>query len=341
VEDTRENRREIEVSMGNALNAGSSPKTPVGSDGLICASPQMSDLLERTRLIAGRPAPIVVSGESGTGKTRICQVIHEASDYRRGQFFKKGCGEFDEGTLEATLFGSTRDAYTSAQIDRIGVLKAADGGTLVLDDVDCLTLSAQSRLLRFLDDGKFHRLGEPARASSVDVRIIATTNKDLDQLVREHRFRQDLLNRLRRWRLHIPPLRERPEDIVALASHFLTQSCATKAGEPSPLFDAQALELLALLPWPSNVRGLRDAVENVALSHQPQNGIYTLSNVADALFDPKYGPCLEDLRTGTTADQPQRIQRLLALTRHNVSLTARILGCSRTTVYKAERGIAR
>lgn len=321
----------LRPNAGNESQTGNRPA-------FIVASRLLENALERARLVATAPGTVLVTGESGTGKTRICDEVHSASSRAGRAPIRAGCGELHEGTLEATLFGHTRDAYTSARNDQPGLLKVADGTTLILDDIDCLSAKGQSALLRFLDDGGYYRLGDPSRQHTADVRVVATTNKDLRRLVEDGRFREDLWYRLRRWRVHIPPLMERPEDVKALAAHFLKNFFEAQGTSPAPTLEADALGLLAMLPWPGNARTLQEAVENIALFGRPDaNGRLSVHAVADALFDPNHGPCLETLRGPDAGELEERLRRILGLVGGNISLAARIAGCSRTTVYKHTR----
>ncbi|PWC40186.1 hypothetical protein TSO221_25785 [Azospirillum sp. TSO22-1] len=309
---------------------------------MVAISDSMRRVLHDARVIATRPGPVLITGESGTGKTRLCEEIHAASPRCAGPFRRRGCGEFDLGTLEATLFGHSRDAYTSSQTDQPGVLLEANGGTLVLDDVDCLPARAQAGLLRFLDDGGFYRLGEPAKLCKSDVRIIVTTNADLEALVNVGKFRRDLWYRLRRWRLHVPPLRARRDDVRELAHLFLQEFHDTTRviARTAPRFDDEAFELLQLLSWPGNIRELRDAVENIALFGTAKDGVYGLSTVARVLFNSDNGPALGLPDGGAAAPDDAHVLQILRTTQWNISMASRILGRSRTTLYKIikERG---
>lgn len=293
----------------------------------VAASKAMRRIIRDCKIIGGQNGPVVIMGESGTGKTHLSKIIHQSSYRSRHPFIPVNCGELHEHTLEATLFGHTRDAYTSARTDQKGFFVEADGGTLVLDDVDCLPLTAQARLLRFLDDGGFYRLGEPGRLQKADVRVIVTSNKDLELWVQRGHFRHDLWYRIRRWQIIIPPLAKRPEDACVLARRFL-QEVSQTSGYSEPLaFTPQALDLLSGINWEDNVRGLRRAVEHIAVFGD-QNGCKIDADVAArVLFNPNYGLVRRNpSREGT-------MHETLIATGWNISLTARLLGCSRTTVH--------
>lgn len=322
------------------LKLVNSDEHDIGAQGdgsfFVAQSPAMKNLLERARVVARAKGPMLLLGESGTGKTRLCQEIHKASPRFDGPFHHKGCGEFDDGTLEAQLFGHTRDAYTSARTDQSGLLSENHGGTLVLDDIDCLNLTGQARLLRFLDDGLYYRLGEPGRPQHADVRIIATTNKSLEDLVKKGSFRQDLWFRLKRWVLRVPPLRERPEDIRILAQLLLNNVIAEHfSGERGGAsFDDEALDLLSLLPWRGNIRDLHSAIEHIALFGSPQGGIYGLKACSKVLFGADDTLSGYGFEMGGPLTAPRSIQRILALTKWNKRLAARIVDVSPTTLEK-------
>ncbi|QCO18000.1 sigma-54-dependent Fis family transcriptional regulator (plasmid) [Azospirillum brasilense] len=303
----------------------------------------MRRLLHQAQVVATRPGAVLITGESGTGKSRLGEEIHAASPRRSGPFLRQGCGEFDLGTLEATLFGHTRDAYTSSQTDQQGLLGKADGGTLVLDDVDCLPLRAQAGLLRFMDDGGYYRLGEPGRLLKSDVRLILTTNHDLEALTISGQFRRDLWFRMRRWRLHVPPLRARREDIRELALHFLKEAQEAQGSYsfPCPTFDDEVLEFLQMQAWPGNIRDLHDAVKNIEAFGVARNGFYSLATVAHILFDHERNSGVELWESRATVSGPNngtlddaQVRRVLQMTGWNISLASRILGRSRTTLYK-------
>ncbi len=206
----------------------------------------------------------------------------------------------------------------------------------MLDDVDCLPIRAQAGLLRFLDDGGFYRLGEPGKLCVSDVRLVVTTNADLEGLTNVGKFRRDLWYRLRRWRLHVPPLRARRDDVRELAHLFLEEFHDSAIDRPPflPCFDDEVLEFFQLLPWPGNIRELRDAVENIALFGEARDGVYGLATVARVLFDPDHGPGPGQFDGGMATTDDAHILRILQLTQWNISMASRILGRSRTTLYK-------
>jgi len=315
-------------------------KNPVAQPVVLASSEEMRRIRKHAQKIASVDGPVLIAGESGTGKSLIAEFIHHKSPRRGEPVVRWGAGSFDEGTIAATLFGHTAQAFTSARQAVPGLLQSVDKGTLILDDVDALSASAQKMLLSVLDSGIIYRLGAPRSGIRTDVRIIATTNKNLDRLVENGHFRDDLLNRLRRWRLNIPPLRDRPDDVRVLATLFLRRFQNTlNEVNREKRFSSDALSLLAALPWRANCRELQEAVENAALFGLPvahENGrldVLDLRGVAKVLFDPHHSPVGGLYVIPETMRTEERIHRIWSLTGGNVSLTSRILGCSRNTIY--------
>jgi DNA-binding NtrC family response regulator len=216
--------------------------------GFIGASRAMRDLFVLVRRAAPSPLPLLITGESGTGKELVARAVHHLSG--RGAFVAVNCAAFPENLLESELFGHQRGAFTGADRDKPGLFETAHGGTLFLDEIGELPAALQPKLLRALEQGEIRRVGATAERK-VDVRVIAATNRSLDDEVRAGRFREDLLWRLNVLPVHVPPLRERRADIPLLAEHFLR-------GHP---VESDAMALLTAYPWPGNVRELRNAIE--------------------------------------------------------------------------------
>jgi len=219
---------------------------------------------------------VLVTGESGTGKELIAQAIHHNSPRRAGRFVAINCAALPQSLLESELFGFRRGAFTGAKEDRAGLLEAADGGTVFLDEVGNLPMDVQKTLLRFLQEREFLRLGDSA-PRKVDVRILSATNTDLKAATRAGAFREDLYYRLNAVNLHLPPLRERAGDIPLLAAHFIRRQNA-KFGTAVKGFTPEALAAAVAYPWPGNVRELRNAVEgSLALESGDLVGLEVLS----------------------------------------------------------------
>jgi len=233
-----------------------------GESRLIGRSQALRDAIELARRVAKASSTVLVTGETGTGKELLAGLVHEASDRATGPLVKVNCAALPETLLESELFGHERGAFTGADRRRVGRFEEASGGTLFLDEVGELTPATQAKLLRVLQDQLFHRLGG-AQSLRTDARIVAATNLDLPEAVRRGRFREDLFFRLDVIRIDLPPLRERPEDAVLLAEHFLKELSATRGGIEG--FSRGALRRIGQYPWPGNVRELRNAVERAAL----------------------------------------------------------------------------
>jgi two-component system response regulator HydG len=230
---------------------------------LVGESPAIRAAVELATRVAPTRSTVLLTGETGTGKELIAGLIHAGSPRARRPFVKVNCAALPETLLESELFGHERGAFTGADRQRAGRFEQADGGTLFLDEVGDMTPATQVKLLRVLQDGEFQRVGG-TRPQRCDVRIIAATNHDLEQRVREGRFREDLYFRLHVIRVHMPPLRERGGDAVTLACHFLAQF-ARELGRPGARLSEAALARIRAHPWPGNVRELRNAVERAVL----------------------------------------------------------------------------
>ncbi len=231
-------------------------------DDVVAESKQMRNLLELAARVAAHDTTVLLTGESGTGKEVLARAIHRLSPRADGPFTAVNCAAIPEQLLESELFGHVRGAFTGATEDRIGLFEAASGGTLLLDEIGDMPPGLQSKLLRVLEDGHVRRLGA-RETRPVDTRVVAATAQPLEDMVERGEFREDLYYRLNVVRLHIPPLRERPEDVAALITHFARRT-AQKLSRPVSL-TPRALVALTERQWPGNVRELRNALERAAV----------------------------------------------------------------------------
>jgi two-component system response regulator HydG len=232
-------------------------------DGIVYSGPQMNKVLELVSKVAATEATVLILGESGTGKELIARALHEKSSRRNGAFVAINCGALPEGLLESELFGHVRGSFTGADRNKRGLFEEASGGTLFLDEISETTPALQVKLLRALQEGEVRRVGDnhPVKVSG---RVVAATNKDLVKLVAEGKFREDLYYRLKVFPIDLPPLRDRNEDILPLAEHFLRKA-KKKLGGKASKFSPEAAEALRRYRWPGNVRELEHVVERVMI----------------------------------------------------------------------------
>ena len=300
-----------------------------GLPDLVAESPAMRPVLELMERVAPSDANILVTGEHGTGKEVVARWIHSASRRRERSLVVVNAGGLSEGVFESELFGHVRGAFTDAKTDRAGRFELADGGTLFLDEIANISMAQQSRLLRVLQTGELERVGS-SQTRRVDVRLIAATNADLRAEVAAGRFREDLLFRLNTIELHLPPLRERREDILPLAQYFLRRHAA-RYGKPRAVLGGEVAQLLRAYDWPGNVRELDHAVERAVLLAR----LDSLEPADFSLVQPAGRP-------GPPGPSPMNLEELeretirQALARHdgNVSLAAKALGLSRSALYR-------
>jgi transcriptional regulator with GAF, ATPase, and Fis domain len=232
-------------------------------DTIIGAEEGLRPVMERVNLVARLDVPVLLLGETGTGKEVIARTIHEASSRSRGPFIRVNCGAIPPELIDSELFGHEKGAFTGATSSRRGWFERADNGTLLLDEVGELPLPAQVRLLRVLQEGSFERVGGE-RSVSVDVRIVASTHRDLPAMAQNGEFRQDLWYRIAGFPIVLPPLRERREDIPALAAHFADRAAKHFGLRPIRLA-AEDVELLVAYDWPGNVRELSSVIDRAAI----------------------------------------------------------------------------
>ena len=232
-------------------------------DGIIGSSPALRNVIEQVAIVAPTAATVLIQGESGTGKELVARALHDRSPRRQRALINVNCASIPRELFESEFFGHVRGAFTGALRDRPGRFQAADGGTLFLDEVGEIPLDLQGKLLRVLQEGRFERIGDE-RTRSVDVRVVAATNRDLQQEVDAGRFRRDLFYRLSVFPLMLPPLRERADDIPRLAMHFLGQA-AQRYGRQGLRLSARAVRTLEAYHWPGNVRELQHVIERATL----------------------------------------------------------------------------
>ena len=268
LEDSSTRRKLAEATRGE----------PGALPGFVAGSPAMRQLREILGRVAHSSFPVLITGESGSGKEIVARALHQQSG--RGTFVAVNCANLPENLMESELFGHEKGSFTGADREKPGLFEEAHGGTLFLDEIGELPLSLQPKLLRALEDGEIRRVGS-TRSRSLDVRVIVATNRNLEEEIRGQRFREDLYWRLNVVSLHVPPLRERVEDVPVLVEHFLQTSADRASGGLSGQgkgaggrrrsISPEALRILQAYPWPGNVRELRNALERaLALSQSPE-----------------------------------------------------------------------
>jgi len=248
---------------------------------IVGPSQKMQAILEMVRTIAPTTSTVLVMGESGTGKELIARAIHEASARREKPFVSINCGAFPETLLESELFGYLKGAFTGAESNRKGIIESASGGTLFLDEIGETSLSMQVKLLRVLQERAVRPLGSAVDVP-VDVRLIASTNRDLKAMVSSGQFREDFYYRISVIPIQIAPLRERPEDIEPLARHFL-RKFALQMGKPVQDFEPAALKALMRYGWPGNVRELENAIEHAVAVSSDREGRVRVEHLPDTV----------------------------------------------------------
>jgi DNA-binding NtrC family response regulator len=306
---------------------------------VLSKSSRMHDIFELVGQIADTTSTVLIRGETGTGKEEVARAIHRASaSFRSGPFVAVNCGALNENLLESELFGHEKGSYTGADRKRIGRFELAHQGTLFLDEIGDVPMSMQVKLLRVLQERRFERVGG-AEPIDIDVRVIAATHQDMEKLVREGKFREDLYYRLNVVLIDIPPLRERPEDIPLLVVHFCEKFArpGMKPAEVSP----EAMELLLKCPWPGNVRQLENAIERACVT--ARDGIISVRNLPSDVnktgntkphpFQIDLARPLPDLLAEMTTEFEKRyLRRALKRTRGHVGKCAEISGLSRRSI---------
>jgi two-component system response regulator AtoC len=321
--------RQENVQLRSELHRNGRPQ---GIAAIIHRSEVMTALLETVCKAAASPVPVLILGETGTGKELIARALHFESSRRDRPFLAVNCSAIPAGLLESELFGHVRGAFTGADRARTGLFGAADGGTLLLDEIGDLPLELQPKLLRVLQEGEVRRVGD-SQAQSVDVRVVAATARDLRQAVTQGRFREDLFYRLAVVTVELPPLRRRPEDIAPLVDGYLPR-LAARLGRTMPLLSAEAMQRLESYPWPGNVRELVNVLEKTLVLCREEiiaAGDIVLSEAPPASGEPV------DLSLKRAVSELERdfICRALSATCGNRTQAAKLLEISlRNLLYK-------
>ena len=295
---------------------------------IITRNQNMKEILQQAKMVAATDARVLITGESGTGKELLAQAIHRASDRKNRPFVAINCSAMAENLLESELFGHEKGAFTGATRSHEGLFQAAEGGTLMLDEIGDMPMRLQVKLLRVLQESQVRPVGS-TEAKDIDVRVISATHRDLQELMTEGRFREDLYYRLNVVNIKLPTLDDRREDIPLLAAHFL-RSIAQEADQERKVYAPEAVEMLVTAEWPGNIRQLYNVVrQNVALSRSPV--------ISAELVQQSLGEHAGKLASFSDArDEFTRnyLSQILQITMGNVSQAARLAKRNRTDFYK-------
>jgi len=323
---------------GTQTRVGADESEP-GFEGIVGRHPSMLAIFEIIRRVAPTDATVLITGESGTGKELVAAALHRLSARGAGRLVPVHCGAIPEDLLEPEMFGHERGAFTGAVASRLGRFKIADGGTIFLDEIGEMSPKLQVKLLRVLEDGRFEPVGSVV-TQQVDVRVIAATNRGLDEAVAAGVFREDLLYRLRVVPIEIPPLRRRREDIPLIVAGILAQLAAK--GLPHFTVAPEAMALLARYPWPGNVRELRNVLEQMVVLGRPEQVIEPrdlpvhLVAVREQVEMPtmpwQFGSAGIDFYREMEAIEDRIIAQALRLSGGNKKEAARLLRVNRTTL---------
>ncbi|HJL40218.1 MAG TPA: sigma-54 dependent transcriptional regulator [Myxococcales bacterium LLY-WYZ-16_1] len=337
------------AATGLGKSAAPSFRAPPGIEEVVSVSPAFREVLDVVRKVSRFPTTVLLTGETGTGKERVAGALHSEGPRASKPFVPVNCAAIPDALLESELFGHAQGAFTDAHSDRAGLFEAAHGGTLFLDEVAELPTALQVKLLRALVEKEIRRVGD-SRTIAVDVRVVAATSQDLGAMVKDGRFREDLYYRLNVVRIELPPLRARPEDVRALAEHFV-RAIGERLGFRAPSIAPEAMKILAGYHWPGNVRELENVIERalVLSDHEGRIGAGDLDERFDARAP---ATATEDLPLPVEGDElslkvvlprveRQLIRRALEQTGGNRTRAAGLLGVSqRALLYKLkEHGI--
>lgn len=324
----------IETALELATKESTQTAVPDGFDrcGIVGRSKALADVLATVERVAKTNASVLITGESGTGKELIAEALHRNSRRNGKPFVKVNLGGVSQSLFESEMFGHKRGAFTDATADRVGRFELADGGTIFLDEVGELDMSCQVKLLRVLQDQTFEVLGD-SKPRRVDVRVVCATNRDLAQMVREGTFREDLFYRINLIPLHLPPLRERREDIAPLATHFAAQYTTQNSLQPVR-FAPDALDYLSRQPFSGNIRELKNVVERTILING--NGLLSAADFEGQCSAAPLSAHTDTGIAGLTLDEVElaTIKRAIEQYAGNLSQVATALGISRQALYR-------
>jgi len=319
-------RRILDVLNVRRNAENGADESPPALPGLIGESKAMQKVSQTIGKVAPAQATVLITGESGTGKELAARAIHYSSPRASAPFVPVNCGSIPETLLESELFGHVKGAFTGAGESRAGFFQTADGGTIFLDEIGDTSVSMQAKLLRVLQNGEINMVGS-ARPRNVDVWVLAATNKDLRTLVKNGTFREDLFFRLNVIRISMPPLREREDDVLLMASHFATKF-ADELGRPAPRFSDQALEVLRNYSWPGNVRELENLIQRLVVMTDGE-----VIEVPDLPSMMRFSVAREVGLDRTLAEvEAEHIRNVLAGAGGNKTRAAEVLGIDRKTL---------
>ena len=310
----------------------------LGKHEMVWTGETMKKLMAQIERVAASETRVCILGETGTGKELVARTLHERSPRAAGPFITLNCAAVPAELIESELFGHEKGSFTGAAARHIGKFEQAAGGTLLLDEIGDMPLTMQAKLLRVLEEGEVERIGSD-KPTRVDVRVVVATHRNLENLVKEGKFRQDLFHRIYVFPILLPPLRERKEDIPALVKHFAEQVCAQNNWKPIP-FTTEAIQELQAHTWTGNIRELRNVVERlILLATEGQVTLETVQSVLPQGASSPLGTHSSLSGAGTLAERAQNFEREVILaelkrSHHHITNTAKALGLERSHLYK-------
>jgi DNA-binding NtrC family response regulator len=301
-----------------------------GKSAVVAESPAMKEVLGLILRASGADTPVLLLGESGTGKEILARLLHAEGRRGEGPFMAVNCSAIPEPLLESQLFGHRRGSFTDAKEDRRGLFQEAEGGTLFLDEIGDMPVSLQAKILRVLQEKEIHPLGASAPLK-VNARVVAATHRDLASLMESGRFRQDLYYRLNVIAVQVPPLRERPDDILPLAAHFLGKH-GRRLGRSSCTLSPEVVQSLRRYAWPGNVRELENAIERALVL--ARDDVIWLHDLPESLAAPKPAKQTVEGTRPLAEVEREHILKTLGAVHWNKTVAARLLGMDRKTLHR-------